>query len=127
MQQPFNQGTIAVERAAVDGGAPVTIVRLAGEHDIATAGGVRRTLDGGGDEAVIVDLIGCTFADSSIIAALLTARRERPAFAVVMPADPASAVARAFDVAGVAAHLTCCASLDEALGLIEIDQRPPAN
>ncbi len=79
------------------------------------------------DGAVIVDLGGCTFADSSIIAALLQARRERSAFAIVLPSDPASVVTRAFAITDVTAHLACCSSLDEARRLIETDYRPPSN
>ena len=125
--QSFNQGTLAVEQLAERGRAPCTIVRLGGEHDVATADAVRGALtdvDGG---AVIVDLGGCTFVDSSIIAALLQARRERSAFAIVLPYDPASVVTRAFAITDVTAHLACCSSLDEARRLIETDYRPPSN
>ena len=124
--QSFNQGTLAVEQMAERGRAPCTIVRLGGEHDVATADAVRGALsDVDGDAAVIVDLTGCTFADSSIIAALLQARRERSAFAIVLPSDPASAVVRAFTITDVTAHLACCASLDEARRRFEPGQHPP--
>ena len=124
--QSFNQGTLAVELAE-RGRAPYTIVRLGGEHDVATADAVRSALTVDGDGAVIVDLGGCTFADSSIIAVLLQARRERSAFAIVLPSDPASVVTRAFAITDVTAHLACCSSLDEARRLIEMDYRPPSN
>ena len=75
-------------------------------------------------EALIVDLRDCTFVDSSIIAALLLARQERAAFAVVLPADPASAVIRAFTIAGLSAHLPCSATLDDARRLVD-GVRPP--
>jgi anti-anti-sigma factor len=124
--QSFNQGTMAVEQVAERGRAPCTVLRLAGEHDVATAGAVRDALADARDAAVVVDLTGCTFADSSIIAALLQARRECPAFAVVLPSDPASAVVRAFTITDVTAHLACCASLDEARRRFEPGQRPPS-
>jgi anti-anti-sigma factor len=124
--QSFNQGTLAVEQVAERGRAPCTVLRLGGEHDVATAGAVRDALADARDAAVVVDLTACTFADSSIISTLLQARRERPAFAVVLPSDPASAVVRAFAITDVTAHLACCASLDDARRLIETGQRPPS-
>ena len=93
MESSWNQGTLATDRLAGNGRSAVTVLRVQGEHDLATAPSVRAALAEAGDgEALIVDLRDCTFVDSSIIAALLHARQERTAFAVVLPADPASAV-----------------------------------
>ena len=119
--QSFNQGTLAVEHVAAHGRPPYTVLRLGGEHDLATADAIRAALLTTTGAAVIVDLTECTFADSSIISALLQTRADHAGFAVVLPSDPASAVVRAFTIAGVTAHLTCCASLDDARRLIETD------
>ncbi|MGH2994227.1 MAG: STAS domain-containing protein [Solirubrobacterales bacterium] len=67
-------GEIASERA--DSG--VTVITFSGEHDLNTAPELREQLatairDGG---AVVVDLSGAAFIDSSILGALLDARRE---------------------------------------------------
>jgi anti-anti-sigma factor len=124
--QSFNQGTLAVEQVTERGRAPCTVLRLGGEHDVATAGALRDALADADAAAVVVDLTDCTFADSSIISVLLHARRERPAFAVVLPSDPTSAVVRAFDITDVTAHLACCASLHEARRLIEPGPPPPS-
>jgi anti-sigma B factor antagonist len=59
----------------LDNGTPV--VRVMGEVDLATAPALEEALLGVGDDrvgAVIVDLTGCTFLDSSGIRALLGAR-----------------------------------------------------
>ena len=124
MESSWNQGTLATDRLAGNGRSAVTVLRVQGEHDLATAPSVRAALAEAGDgEALIVDLRDCTFVDSSIIAALLHARQERTAFAVVLPADPASAVVRAFTIAGLSTHLPCSATLDDARRLVD---EPPA-
>ena len=60
-----------------DGAGDVIVVVIEGEHDIYTAPALRERLDealdrGGG---VVVDLTGATFVDSSVLGALLDARR----------------------------------------------------
>jgi anti-anti-sigma factor len=93
----------------------VSVVRLAGEHDLAGAEALGVALAEVADgEALIVDLTTCTFIDSSIIATLLRARRARPSFAVVVPDDEANPVVRALAVTGVAPFLNCVTSLEEA-------------
>jgi hypothetical protein len=84
--QSFNPGTLALEHVAADRRPPYTIVRLGGEHDLATADSIR--------------------------GALLTTT---------------GAVVRAFTIACVTAHLTCCASVDDARRLIETDHAPPTS
>ena len=60
-----------------DAAGDVVVVVVEGEHDIYTAPTLRERLDeaigrGGG---VVVDLTGATFVDSSVLGALLDARR----------------------------------------------------
>jgi anti-sigma B factor antagonist len=60
-----------------DTAGDVTVVVVEGEHDIYTAPTLRDRLDealerGGG---IVVDLTGATFVDSSVLGALLEARR----------------------------------------------------
>ena len=60
----------------LDSGTPV--VRVMGEVDRATVQELEQTLLGVGEDmtgALIVDLTGCTFLDSSGLAALITTRR----------------------------------------------------
>jgi anti-anti-sigma factor len=54
--------------------ARIAIVTLRGEHDIATEPRVRAALTLAGEQSrVLVDLSECTFADSSVIGALIVA------------------------------------------------------
>jgi anti-sigma B factor antagonist len=69
----MNVNPIVLDDAAGD----VVVVVVEGEHDIYTAPTLRERLDealgrGGG---VVVDLTGATFVDSSVLGALLDARR----------------------------------------------------
>ena len=67
-------GEIAIAHA--DGG--VAVITFSGEHDLNTAPELRRRLDeailAGGP--IVVDLSGAAFIDSSIIGAVLDARRD---------------------------------------------------
>src|ERR1700733_3175502 len=67
------QGIIQVEIHS----ANAAIVSLSGEHDLESQARVTAALAAGGVcPTVLADLSGCTFADSSVIAALLRAARE---------------------------------------------------
>jgi hypothetical protein len=79
-------------------GVPARIVELSGEHDASTVPELERTLAlavASGD-AVIVDLRRATFADSTILGAIIEANRDARlcCFAVVLP--QASEVSRWF-------------------------------
>lgn len=60
------------------------VVRLRGEHDLQTAPQVMRTIEPllATGEPVLVDLVETTFLDSSILHALLTAKRRAEAAGV---------------------------------------------
>jgi anti-anti-sigma factor len=79
-------------------GGSVWLVRLEGEHDMATAPDLHRELARLSQTAtpVVVDLSGATFMDSTILAELVVAQRraessETTALAVVAPPDTAGA------------------------------------
>jgi anti-sigma B factor antagonist len=94
---------------------PVVVVVVRGEVDLGSAEHVRSRLD----EAMalgptVVDLSGCTFLDSSVIACLLAARREQGVLEVVVPSAP-GAVERTLAITGLTAVLGCHHSLDGAI------------
>jgi anti-sigma B factor antagonist len=83
-----------VSREALDGGAWLFVVH--GEVDLASADRVRDALmavASDGAEALVVDLSGCTFLDSSGLRALLEARRAlaapdgAPGLVIAAPGD----------------------------------------
>src|SRR3712207_3760231 len=61
----------------LDDAGDVVVVVVEGEHDIYTAPTLRERLDEaiGRGSGVVVDLTGATFVDSSVLGALLDARR----------------------------------------------------
>ncbi|HEX5250973.1 MAG TPA: STAS domain-containing protein [Gaiellales bacterium] len=96
---------------------PVCIVALTGEQDLSTAQDVDMVLTtavASGDP-VVVDLLNATFADSSILGAILRAgeRAEDRGLAVVLPAD--GEVRRLFDLVGAQSMISTFATLHEAL------------
>ena len=80
-------GEVTVDRRGVS----LWVIRLTGEHDLSNASQLSATLDGACESggSAIVDLCGCEFIDSTVIATLISARdrtREDDAqFAVVAP------------------------------------------
>jgi len=85
----------------------VVVVVVEGEHDIYTAPVLRERLDealgrGGG---VVVDLTGATFVDSSILGALLDARRRaqevEAGFIVSVGSEVEPGVQRILDITGL--------------------------
>jgi anti-sigma B factor antagonist len=85
----------------------VTVVVVEGEHDIYTAPTLRDRLDealerGGG---VVVDLTGATFVDSSVLGALLEARRRAHeaglAYVVCVGDQVEPSVRRILDITGL--------------------------
>jgi anti-anti-sigma factor len=108
--------------------ADAAIVSLSGEHDLESQPRVTAALTAGGVcSTVLADLSGCTFADSSVIAALLRAARQlreqgRDLQLVVGP--EARSLRRTLEMMGVAALLPVHDSREAALaGLVA---RPPA-
>ena len=112
---PWTVGSIETERVDGTPDGAVTVVRLVGEHDLTTVAALRAALTDVDDgDGLVIDLARCEFVDSSVIGTLLHARRDRPAFAVVLPANPEAVVTRALHVIGVVTLLGCCASLEAA-------------
>ena len=90
-----------------DAAGDVVLVVIESEHDIYTAPTLRERLDealgrGGG---VVVDLTGATFVDSSILGALLDARRraqeQQRGFVVSVGEDVEPGVQRILDITGL--------------------------
>lgn len=90
-----------------DAAGDVVVVLIGGEHDIYTAPTLRERLDealgrGGG---VVVDLTAATFVDSSILGALLDARRRaqehEQGFVVAVGAGVEPGVQRILDITGL--------------------------
>jgi anti-anti-sigma factor len=112
-------GEIAIDHA--DGG--VAVITFSGEHDLNTAPELRERL-GQAIEAgqrVVVDLSGAAFIDSSIIGAVLDARRnaqERSLGFAVALSHGAQPVERVLEVTGLTStlpvHDTREAALEEA-------------
>lgn len=100
-------GEIALERDG-DGFA---VISVSGEHDLSTAPELREQLDGliDGGEAAVIDLTDATFVDSSILGAILDARRRAGeagiGFAVAQGTNGAEAVSRVLDITGLRAEL----------------------
>ncbi len=110
----------------------VVVVLVEGEHDIYTAPTLRERLEealgrGGG---VVVDLTGATFMDSSILGALLDARRRAQeagtGFVVYVDADVEPGVQRILDITGLVPVLPVVNGRDDALAAVRETQDPPA-
>lgn len=93
---------------SIDDGTPgVVVVVIEGEHDIYTAPTLRQRLDealGRGD-GVVVDLTAATFVDSSILGALLDARRraqeQETGYVVSVGSEVEPGVQRILDITGL--------------------------
>ncbi len=120
------QGTIQVE--VHSGGA--AIVSLSGEHDLESQARVTAALTAGGVySTVLADLSACTFADSSVIAALLRAARqlrERGGELQLIVAPEARSLRRTLEMMGVAAFLPMHDSRAAALAAVALRSRPEA-
>jgi anti-sigma B factor antagonist len=90
-----------------DAAGDVVVVVVEGEHDIYTAPALRERLEealgkGGG---VVVDLTGATFVDSSVLGALLDARRRAldasQGFVVCVGEQVEPGVRRILDITGL--------------------------
>jgi anti-anti-sigma factor len=105
------------------------IVVLTGEHDLGTVPRVKEALgtaaaNGG---AVLVDLCSATFVDSSILGALLEARRSATesgrGFAVACSGE-AEPVRRVLEVTGLAEELPVHATREAALAALDARESP---
>ena len=99
----------------------VVVVVVEGEHDIYTAPTLRERLDeaiarGAG---VVVDLTGATFVDSSVLGALLDARRRaldgEQGFVVCVGDDVEPGVQRILDITGLVPVLPVVNGRDAAI------------
>ena len=104
-----------------DAAGDVIVVVIEGEHDIYTAPTLRERLDealdrGGG---VVVDLTGATFVDSSVLGALLDARRRahesEQGFVVSIGDTVEPGVRRILDITGLVPVLPVVNGRDEAI------------
>lgn len=108
---------ILLEDAAGD----VVVVVVEGEHDIYTAPALRERLDealgkGGG---MVVDLTAATFVDSSVLGALLDARRRAldggQGFVVCIGEEVEPGVRRILDITGLVPVLPVVSGRSEAV------------
>lgn len=109
----------------------VVVVLVEGEHDLYTVPTLRDRLDealgrGGG---VVVDLTRATFVDSSILGALLDARRRAletgTGFAVSVGAEVEPGVQRILDITGLVPVLPVVNGLEAALAAVRDGQDSP--
>ena len=100
----------------------VCVVAPTGDHDLSTAPELTTAL-AAAEGAVVVDLTGATFIDSSILGVILNAksRTEEGGHAFVCVVNPVAApsVARIFDLTGLTATFVIADSRDRALELVE--------
>jgi len=108
---------IVLEDAAED----VVMVVVEGEHDIYTAPTLRERLDEaiGRSNGVVVDLTGATFVDSSVLGALLDARRRAldagQGFVVCVGDEVEPGVQRILDITGLVPVLPVVNGREEAI------------
>jgi anti-sigma B factor antagonist len=104
-----------------DTAGDVVVVVVEGEHDIYTAPTLRERLDealgrGGG---VVVDLTGATFVDSSVLGALLDARRRalesEQGYVVCIGESVEPGVRRILDITGLVPVLPVITGREQAI------------
>lgn len=92
---------------STDEGQDVRVVAVAGDHDIATAPGIRAAIDAALTDGrrVVVDLTPASFIDSTVLGVLLGARAQAAqaglGYGVLLEAGSAQAVQRIADVTGL--------------------------
>jgi anti-sigma B factor antagonist len=110
-----------------DAAGDVVVVVVEGEHDIYTAPTLRERLDeglgrGGG---LVVDLTAATFVDSSVLGALLDARRHAlesgKGFVVCVGDSVEPGVQRILDITGLVPVLPVMRGRDEAIEAARTD------
>jgi anti-anti-sigma factor len=112
--QVFGGATVEVLPRPVTAPGYAAIVRVGGEHDIASIPRIRETL-GSIHGNVLVDLSDCTFLDSSVIHALVDDARERrrewESLELIVPVANTS-VARTLRISGLSTLLVVHESTD---------------
>lgn len=104
-----------------DSHGDVLVVLVTGEQDIYTAPALRDRLEQAleAETGVIVDLSGSTFLDSSILGALLEARRQAQerglGYVVCLGEEPEPSVARILEITGLVPVFPVVRSQHEAL------------
>jgi anti-sigma B factor antagonist len=104
-----------------DAAGDVMVVVVEGEHDIYTAPALRERLDEaiGRGAGVVVDLTRATFVDSSVLGALLDARRRAldagQGFVVSIGDDVEPGVQRILDITGLVPVLPVVNGREEAI------------
>ena len=104
-----------------DAAGDVVVVVVEGEHDIYTAPALRDRLDEAlaRDVGVVVDLTAATFVDSSILGALLDARRraqeQARGFVVSVGSSAEPGVQRILDITGLVPVLPGVGGREEAI------------
>jgi anti-sigma B factor antagonist len=99
----------------------VAIVSLIGEHELYSVLDIERALDEAIREglAVVIDLSGTEFLDSSVVAILLRAREEAhvegSSFALVIDDSTGQSVRQLFEITGLATIFRVVSSRAEAL------------
>jgi anti-sigma B factor antagonist len=114
-----------------DAAGDVVVVVVEGEHDIFTAPTLRERLDeaigrGGG---IVGDLTGATFVDSSVLGALLDARRRAleaaRGFVVCVGASVEPGVQRILDITGLVPVLPVVNGREAAIDAARMDGIAP--
>ena len=117
LQRHMDANPIVLDETAGD----VVVVVVEGEHDIYTAPALRERLSqaierGGG---IVVDLTGATFVDSSVLGALLDARRRAleagQGFVVCVGETVEPGVQRILDITGLMPVLPVLRGREEAI------------
>jgi anti-sigma B factor antagonist len=104
-----------------DSHGDVLVVAVAGEQDIYTAPALRERLEQGlgAETGLIVDLSAATFLDSSILGALLEARRQAQekalGYVVCLGDEPEPGVQRILEITGLVPVFPVVGSREEAL------------
>ena len=97
----------------------ITVILLAGEHDLSTSDGIWRELELAirAWQAVSIDLSDAEFIDSSVIHQLLNADKlaRNKGTRVVLQLETAPVVERVIEVAGVDRHLVIARSRELAI------------
>jgi anti-sigma B factor antagonist len=110
-------GRVEIDRSE----AGVAIVSLIGEHELYSVLEIERALDQAIRDrlAVVVDLSGTEFLDSSVVAILLRAREEAhvegASFALVIDDSTGQSVRQLFEITGLATIFRVVSSRSEAL------------
>jgi anti-sigma B factor antagonist len=141
MKRPWSKRRREPAPALASGSPPLAIdatpapfgavVSITGELDIATVPRARAVLQDepvSGATAVVVDLSGVTFMDSTGLAVVMDLKREldarRGRLTIACPEGPARLL---FDVTGVADQLALYGTREEAEAAAPAPPRPPTN